>query len=109
VAGLRVLRAERRLLETWVGSDADHPRLLLGAMVAVHGRGALELLCSRYVPVGSLAPVREPVAVPALAPRRLVLVHSEVWEHHEAREVYAPVSAGPAIRVRPAFADRVAA
>ena len=110
VAGWRVLRAERRLLESWVGEPGQDSKLLLAAMVAADGRGALELLCSRYVMLGSLAPAvvprPEPRRVPATigitipAPRRTLTL---------VRDVYEPVSDGPAIRVRPAFRDRVAA
>ena len=120
VAGQRVLRAERRLLVTWVGVDSEtdqaHPEQLLAAMVAAHGRGALELLCDRFVAVGALAPkpVRllpayvgpnpSPITIRIPAPRRVS--GPPVYEP----PVYDAVSQGPAIRVRPAFSrDWVAA
>jgi hypothetical protein len=113
IAGQRVLRAERRLLVTWVGvaaeADQARPERLLAAMVAAHGRGALEVLCDRFVAVGALAPkpvwpLPAPIAFRIPAPRRAVggLVSEPL--------VYEAVSEGPAIRVRPAFSrDRVAA
>jgi uncharacterized protein (TIGR04222 family) len=115
IAGQRVLRAERRLLTNWVGVDAGHPEQLLAAMVAAHGRGALELLCGRFVAVGALAPrpvrllpsiiptVPTPITIRIPAPRV-----SGVPAGRPGAQVYEAPSEGPAIRVRPAW-DRVAA
>jgi uncharacterized protein (TIGR04222 family) len=116
VAGQRVLRAERRLLVTWVGVDEAHPEQLLAAMVAAYGRGALELLCARFVGVGALAPkpVRLVPALPVPAPRPTPIT-IRIAAPRRSRvpagpPVYEAVSDGPAIRVRPAFRqDRVAA